>query len=185
MSRVVVISGSTRPSSLNGRLAAGVARGLVAQGLTAVPLSLADYPLPFVDEDGRANPPETAVRLAAALTGADGLFLCCPEYNSGYPPLLKNALDWASMCHKGPLLARVLVALGAASPGARGGYRALTQLRSTLELGYGALVLPEMVSVPFADRSLTPEGEITDEAVARFLTQCLGRLREELARRAP
>lgn len=180
--RILVFSGSTRPASLNRRLAAIAARDLRALGAEVTEISLADYPLPFVDEDGRPAPHENAVKLNDLILAHDGLFIACPEYNSGYPPLLKNALDWASMVRKdGPGLKDKIVALGAASPGARGGYRALTQFRSVLELGFGALVLPEMASVPFANKVLTESG-ISDEGAAKFLDACLRRLLRETER---
>lgn len=180
MPRILVFSGSTRPASLNQRLASLAAARLLALGADVTAISLADYPLPFVDEDGRAHIPEAAIALNGVIQSHHGLFIACPEYNSGYPPLLKNALDWVSMAKKGgPALSGKVVGLGAASPGAKGGYRALTQFRSVLELGYGALVIPEMASVPFADKALTEAGEITDASAAKFLDQTLARLVKE------
>jgi NAD(P)H-dependent FMN reductase len=179
MPRILVLSGSTRPASLNRRLAALAARELRALGSDVTEISLADFPLPFADEDGRANPPEEARRLNDVIMAHDGLFIACPEYNAGYPALLKNALDWASMVRKGAQgLSGKVVALGAASTGPRGGYRALTQFRTILELGFGALVIPEMVSVPVAQKALTEDG-IADETVANFLKATVTRLHKE------
>lgn len=185
MTSVLVVSGSTRPASLNRRLAAVAAARLPGLGATPTVISLADYPLPFVDDDGRAAPPDTARALTEIVLAHQGVFIACPEYNSGYPPLLKNALDWVSMVRKdGPGLAGKVVGLGAASPGARGGYRALTQLRTVLELGFGALVVPEMASVPFASKVLPPEGGLADEGASKFLDACLARLVLECRRTA-
>jgi chromate reductase len=185
MTAILVVSGSTRPTSLNQRLVNVAAERLVALGAKVTAVSLADYPLPFVDDDGRPNPPEAATALAQVVMAQQGLFISCPEYNSGYPPLLKNALDWVSMVRKdGPGLAGKVVGLGAASPGARGGYRALTQFRSVLELGFGALVIPEMASVPFANKVLPPEGGLQDEGASKFLDACLMRLVLECRRSA-
>lgn len=185
MARILVFSGSTRPASFNRRLAAIAARDLRALGADVSEISLADFALPFVDEDGRPNPPDNAKRFNDVLQAHDGLFIACPEYNSGYPPLLKNALDWASMCTGGkPGLAGKVVALGAASPSPRGGYRALTQFRSVLELGFGALVIPEMASVPFANKALAEEGALADEGAAKMLAGTLARLVLEVKLRA-
>jgi NAD(P)H-dependent FMN reductase len=185
MARILVFSGSTRPASVNRRLAAIAARDLGALGVDVTEISLADFPLPFVDEDGRPNPPENARRFNDLVQAHDGLFIACPEYNSGYPPLMKNALDWASMCNGGkPGLAGKVVALGAASPSPRGGYRALTQFRSVLELGFGALVIPEMAAIPFANKALGEEGVLADEAGAKLLAGTLARLVAEVKLRA-
>lgn len=176
MPKILVFSGSTRPASYNRRLAAIAARDLRALGATVTEISLADYPLPFVDEDGRKSLPEAAKVLRAMFDAHDGFFIACPEYNAGYTPLLKNALDWTSVARPGAPFANKVVALGSASTGARGGYRALTQFREALDLGYGAMVIPEMTSVPFAEKNLPEDGQIEDASVAKFLAACLKRL---------
>jgi NAD(P)H-dependent FMN reductase len=63
-------------------------------------IDLRDYALPFYDED---VPPAKAPReyhgnaelqrLARAVDAAEGFIVISPEYNHGYPALLKNALD--------------------------------------------------------------------------------------------
>lgn len=185
MTSILVFSGSTRPASLNQRLVDVAAQRLAGMGVTVTALSLADHALPFADDDGRADPPFAARALTSQVLEHDGLFIACPEYNSGYPALLKNALDWVSMVRKdGPGLAGKVVALGAASPGARGGYRALTQFRTMLELGFGALVIPDMASVPFANKVLPAEGGLTDEGASKFLDATLKRLVLECRRSA-
>jgi NAD(P)H-dependent FMN reductase len=171
---ILVLSGSDRPGSLNARLAALAARKL---GPVATLISLADYPLPFVDESHRGHATPEAAALGALVGEHAGLFIACPEYNSGYTPALKNALDWISLARPGgPALAGKVVALGGASPGPRGAYRSLTQLRTVLELGFGALVVPEMVSVPHADKAFDEAGGFVAEANAKALDAALGRL---------
>jgi chromate reductase, NAD(P)H dehydrogenase (quinone) len=180
MPRILVFSGSSRATSLNLRLARLAASRLATLGAEVEEISLADFPLPFVDEDGRASVPDMARHLNDIIQSHHGLFIACPEYNSGYPPVLKNALDWVSMAKTGgPALAGKVVGLGAASPGARGGYRALTQFRSVLELGFGALVIPEMASVPFADKALSETNTLTDVSASKFLDATLARLVKE------
>jgi NAD(P)H-dependent FMN reductase len=176
MPKILVFSGSTRPASYNRRLAGIAARELRAFGADVTEISLADYPLPFVDEDWRANPVEAAVKLRTLFDAHQGMFIACPEYNSGYTPLLKNALDWASIVKPGLGLVGKVIALGGAGPGIRGGYRAMTQLRSALELGYGALVIPEMVSITGAAKALPEEGILADDAAKNQLANTLRRL---------
>lgn len=176
MPKILVFSGSTRPQSFNRRLAGIAAAELRTLGAEVTELSLADYPLPFVDEDYRKAPVEAAVKLRAAFDAHDGFFIACPEYNAGYTPLLKNALDWASIVKPGLGLVGKVIALGGASTGMRGAYRALTQLRAALELGYGALVIPEMAAVPFAAKTLAEEGVLADDAAKGQLAATLKRL---------
>jgi len=68
--------------------------------LLASVIDLRDYELPFYDLD---VPPAKAgrtyggngelARLGRAVDAADGFVIITPEYNHGYPALLKNALD--------------------------------------------------------------------------------------------
>jgi chromate reductase, NAD(P)H dehydrogenase (quinone) len=184
-STILVFSGSWRPGSLNMRLATLAAGKLSAAGAQVTHISLADYPLPLVDATGYKSHPPEAKRLQELIAGHQGLFIASPEYNAGYAPALKNALDWASVTIPTPVLAGKVVALGAASAGAMGGYRSLTQFRTMLELGMGALVIPNMVAVGGGEGGWSPDGSIRDERSAKMLDALVERLVGELARRAP
>ncbi len=184
-SKVLVLSGSCRPGSLNTRLANLAAKKLKAAGAEATQISLADFPLPLVDASGYgAAAPAEAHRLRGIIDGHDGLFLASPEYNAGYAPALKNALDWATIAKPGAPatgLAGKVVALGAASAGAMGGYRGLTQMRTVVELGLGGLVIPEMVAVGGGDAAWNEDGSIKDERAAGMLDAVVARLVKELS----
>lgn len=185
MTSILIFSGSWRAGSLNQKLAELAARKLTAAGATAKLISLGDFPLPLVDATGFGNAPEAAHRLRAEIDAHKGLFIASPEYNAGYAPALKNALDWASVAKPGAPatgLAGKVVALGAASPGNLGGYRGLTQMRTVLELGFGALVIPEMISVAAADKAFKDDGELADERTAGFFAATLARLVKEAAK---
>jgi NAD(P)H-dependent FMN reductase len=179
---ILVFSGSDRRDSLNLRLAGLAARRLKALGATVTHVRLSDYALPIYDGDleTQAGVPDGAAAFRGAIDAHAGTFIACPEYNSGYTPLLKNALDWASRVKNPagqmtPVFGGKVVALGAASPGFRGGYRALTQLRTALELGYGALVVPEMAAVANAATALD-DGAIKDAVAAGLFEAGLKRL---------
>jgi chromate reductase, NAD(P)H dehydrogenase (quinone) len=183
--KVLVISGSYRPGSLNARLASLAAKKLEAAGASVTLLSLADYPLPMVDASGYgAAAPAAALKLREIIDAHAGLFLTSPEYNAGYAPALKNALDFATIAKPGAPatgLAGKVVALGAASAGAMGGYRGLTQLRSVIELGLGGLCIPEMVAVGGGEAAFDADGTIKDERVAAMLDAVVARLLKELS----
>src|SRR5262249_37381156 len=102
-----------------------------------------------------------------------------PEYNGGYAPALKNALDWASTAKPGAPatgLAGKVVALGGASPGALGAYRGLTPLRTSPELRFGARLGAGMVAVGAADKAVDENGELTDVRSSGFLDAQVARL---------
>jgi NAD(P)H-dependent FMN reductase len=185
MTKILVFSGSSRPGSLNHRLAELAARSIDAAGGSATLISLADFPLPMVTAAGFGNAPEPAHKLRDLIDAHAGLFITSPEYNAGYTAELKNALDWATVAKPGAPatgLAGKVVGLGAASPGGLGGYRGLTQLRTVLELGMGAMVIPEMASVGNAGEALDDAGNLKDERTAAFFKATIARLVKEAAK---
>jgi chromate reductase, NAD(P)H dehydrogenase (quinone) len=181
-SSILVISGSSRAGSLNTRLATATAAKLKAAGASVTQVSLADFPMPLVDATGFGHHPATATLFRDLIDANHGMFIASPEYNAGYAPTLKNALDWATVAKPsapGTGLAGKVVALGAASPGALGGYRGLMQMRTVLELGMGALVIPEMVAVGGGDAAWNDDGSLKDERTSQFLDGLVARLIKE------
>ena len=167
--RILVFAGSIRSGSLNARLAAVMAKELALLGADVSLVSLADYPMPLYDGDleEERGLPENAEKLARQITGHDAVFIASPEHNAGIPALLKNALDWTSRigppyAPRGSIFARRAFAIGAASPGMAGGQRGLIALRQVLELGLGAIVLPEQVLLERATKGFDEAGELLD-----------------------
>lgn len=186
MPKILILSGSERAGSLNMKLADLAQKRLQAAGADVTRLSMRALNLPIYDGDleAQAGPPAGAQALRNAIDSHDGLFIASPEYNAGVPPLLKNALDWASRCKNasgqaGPLMMGKVVALGGASPSPNGGLRNLIPLRTQIELGYFAQVVPEMVILPDAGNLFGADGDLTnpmrsgqlDGAVKSLLTQ--------------
>jgi len=91
-------------------------------------LDLRDYVLPFFEEplppgfakDDYSNP--AIIRWREKIREADGFIVCTPEYNHGYPAVLKNALD--TVYHAWSRKAVAFVSWGGA-----GGTRGVEQLR--------------------------------------------------------
>jgi len=167
--RIIVCSGSVRGGSHNTKLAALVAKRLAILDADVTHVSLKEYPLPIYDGDHEADNgvPENAKRLHRLFVGHDGVFLSCPEYNAGVTPLLKNTLDWISRVKEaGEPYRNKVFALGAASPGGFGGLRGLIGMRTILEVGLGALVLPQMVSVPKASVAFDDRDDLTEDRVS-------------------
>ena len=110
-----------------------------------------------------------------------GIFIASPEYNASITPLLKNALDWVSRVREGretPLAAykdRVF-ALGGASNGNYGAMRSLLALRQVLEIGCGALVIPDQIAVPRAADAYDENDNLKDEQTMNRLKGVLQRL---------
>lgn len=97
--KILVIPGSLRTGSFNGRLASAVVKELALADVDATLISLGDYPLPIYDGDLEANTgvPKVAMDLKRMIGAHHGVFIVTPEYNSSVPPLLKNAIDWVTL----------------------------------------------------------------------------------------
>jgi len=181
--KILIMAGSLRAGSHNARLAALAAKELTLADADVTRISLADYALPLFDADlmSGAGLPPAAVQLKRMLTAHKGIFIASPEYSASVTPLLKNAIDWISRVreHGEPTYAAFknrVFAAGSASAGSGGGLRSLMALRQILELGCGALVIPEQVSIARADQAFDDMDNLKDEAVAASLTAMARRL---------
>jgi chromate reductase, NAD(P)H dehydrogenase (quinone) len=183
--KILVFAGSIRTASFNARLAGLAAKELALLNVEVTRISLLDYPLPLFhgDLEAEQGAPVNAVKLKRIFGVHHGVFIASPEYNASITPLLKNALDWISRVREAtepPLAAyrgRVF-ALGAASNGTYGGYRSLMALRQVLELGCGALVLPEQIAVNGAATAFDEVDNLREERHTQKLRSVLGQLVE-------
>ncbi len=189
--KILVIPGSVRNRSHNARLAALAAKELTLADAEVSQISLFDYAMPLYDPDHDvvSGPPPNAVKLKKMMAAHHGIFIASPEYNASVSPLLKNAIDWVSRVrekgepayaafHRGPF------ALGSASSEPLGGARGLLALRQVLELGCGALVLPEQVTVPNAENAFDDLDNLKDarqEAALRSLARRLVEVAQQLS----
>lgn len=187
--RILVFAGSIRTGSINEKLAVVVATALRDAGAVTTHVTLKNYPLPLYDGDlqARDGVPDAAKRLVDLFLEQQGVFVASPEYNASFAPLLKNAFDWMSRINiegRPPLPAFKdrIFALGSATNGAMGGYRGLTQLRQMMELGLGALVQPEMISVGGASEAFGPDGALTNPRTSQFLSASVDKLVDNAGR---
>lgn len=183
--KILVFAGSIRAGSHNARLAALAAKEFALAGAEVTRISLADYPVPIYDGDleEQSGPPENARKLKQMLSLHQGIFITSPEYNASVTPLLKNTIDWISRVRdpREPALAAFrnrVFAIGSASNGIHGGLRSLMALRQILELGCGALVIPEQVTVTKASEAFDDMENLKDERAASLLKKAVQRLIE-------
>lgn len=164
--RVLVVPGSARAGSYNGRLARVAESALREQGAEPTVTDLRALALPLYDGDIEASTgvPAGAKALCAEFAAHDAVLVVSPEYNAFPPPLLMNAIDWVSRLPESkPALAGKPTALLSASPGMLGGIRSLLALRQFLGLNPGLLVLPQQLGLSKAASAFTPEGDLKDE----------------------
>lgn len=100
--KIKIISGSTRQGRFSERPAQWITdEAGKLEGLEAELLDLRDYQLPFFDEpmspsqktDRQYDDPAVQ-KWSDKINEADAFIIIAPEYNHGYPAVLKNALDW-------------------------------------------------------------------------------------------
>ncbi len=181
--KILVIPGSLRTGSHNARLAALAAKELVLAEAEVTRISLEDYSLPLFDADLAASSgmPPAALRLKQMMMAHQGVFITSPEYSASVTPLLKNAIDWVSRMREGaePTYAAFkgrVFAIGSATASSSGGVRSMMALRQILELGCGALVIPEQISVPRAEQAFDDMDNLKDENLAAALKALARRL---------
>jgi NAD(P)H-dependent FMN reductase len=181
--KILILPGSMRVGSHNVKLAALAAKELAMIDIDVTRISLEDYALPLFDGDleDDSRPPANAIKLKQMIMAHHGVFITSPEYSASVTPLLKNAIDWVSRVreHGEPAYAafkRRAFAIASASPGRSGGLRSLMALRQILELGCGALVIPEQVAVAQADEAFDDMDSIADIATIDLLRAQLARL---------
>jgi NAD(P)H-dependent FMN reductase len=183
--KILVMAGSLRAGSHNARLAALAAKELALAEAEVTRISFADYSLPLFDADLATDSglPRAAVELKTMIAAHQGVFIASPEYSASVSPLIKNAIDWASRGRdrNEPSYATFkgrVFALGAAANGSAGGIRGLMALRQILELGCGALVIPEQVTVGRAAQAFDDMDNLKEETPAAALKAMVRRLIE-------
>lgn len=186
IARILVFAGSIRSGAYSGKTADIAQKELALQGADVTRISLADYPLPLMNEDleREEGMPENAVRLARLMAAHDALLICTPEYNGSMPPLLKNTIDWVSRVSKDgsrplkPYPGKV-VAICSSSDGHFAGIRSANHLRSVLA-HCRMEVIAAQVSVPDGAEAFDADGNFRAER----LTEGMKRLCRSLIEHA-
>lgn len=168
--RILAVSGSLRAKSINTAVL------LATQSLAPADVTftlwggLGDLPHFNPDLD-TATPPVAVVAWREAVTAADVLLLCTPEYAHGVPGVLKNALDW--LVSYEPFLNQP-VAIINARPGAT---VALASLRETLSVMNARLLDDASVTLPLTSNALDADALLRLPAVRTQLLASLTALR--------
>jgi chromate reductase len=168
--KILGISGSLRKASFN-TAALRACRELMPQGMTLEMAEIGDLPM-FNQDVFEAGLPEPVKRFRAAVSAADGVLIATPEYNFSLPPVLKNAIDWASRPPNQSWQEKPVAVLSA-SGGPLGGARVQYDVRRILgQLWAHVLPRPE-VFIGSAQTKFDAQGKLTDEASRKFLTDLL------------
>ena len=171
--RIPVILGSTRRGRQSPRVARFVSERMKRTGrIETELLDLLEYDFPIMEERLRflEEPPPRLREFGEKIGRSDSLVIVAPEYNNGYPGVLKNALDYLL-----PEYQRKPVAIVTVSAGGFGGLNCLAQLR-LVALGMGALPLPTALPVSRVQDSFDEEGNPTDPSYEKRAQTFIGDL---------
>jgi len=176
--RILVFAGSTRTGAYSGRTADAAMKELALQGADVTRISLADYPLPIMNQDleREKGVPENAVKLAHMIGAHEAVLIATPEYNGSIPPLLKNTVDWVSRV-KADARGRPfrafngkLIALCSSSDGMYAGIRAINHLRAVLVQCQAEVISPQC-SVPRASDAFDENGDFREERLKNAMSK--------------
>ncbi|UOY92356.1 NAD(P)H-dependent oxidoreductase [Ectobacillus sp. JY-23] len=128
--------------------------------------------LPLFNEDLEADLPEAVTAFTNALRAVDGVIILTPEYNSGMPGALKNALDWASRPPRASVMNQKPVGIIGATPGGFGTAFAQMQLRQVLEAMQARVFPLQKVYISQVHEKVDiHERELKDEKTKQYLQQ--------------
>lgn len=156
---IPIILGSTRRGRQSDKVAHFVLDRLrQRERVETELLDLLELNFPIMEERlrFRDDPPPGLKEYAAKIDRAAALVIVTPEYNNGYPGVLKNALDYLL-----PEYARKPVGIVTVSAGGFGGINCLAQLR-LVTLGMGAFPIPAALTVSKVQDSFDGAGNPQD-----------------------
>lgn len=171
---IPIILGSTRRERQSSKVARFVYdRMREREQIETEILDLLEYDFPIMEERlrFRDDPPPRLVEFSEKISRADSIMIVTPEYNNGYPGVLKNALDYLL-----PEYRRKPVGIVTVSAGGFGGINCLAQLRLIM-LGMGAFPIPASLPISRVQNSFDEEGNLLDQSyekrAASFIDEVL------------
>src|SRR5579859_7319537 len=156
---IPIIAGSTRRDRQSIKVARFVlARLQQREGVQTELLDLLEYNFPIMEErlHRRDDPPPRLQEFGDKIGRADSFVIVTPEYNNGYPGVLKNALDYLL-----PEYRRKPFGIVTVSAGGFGGINCLAQLRLVI-IGMGAFPIPAALPISRVQEMFADDGSVKD-----------------------
>ncbi len=154
-----IISGTDRPDSNALRVSKYLQKKYRALEVEADIIDLRDFPTAEVAGGKYRNRPEKVRAFIRPIVEAEAITIVCPEYNGGYPGILKLCIDYLPFPEA---LSNKPISFVGEANGAFGAVRAVEQLQQVV--GYrNAHVYPERVFIPRINMNFDDERGILDE----------------------
>jgi len=174
--KIQFILGSTRQGRISDKIAT-ILKEMAnkRQDVSTQLVDLRTFELPFLNDEispsKRTEITDPAVkRWSEKIKEADAFIIVVPQYNAGYPGVLKNALDslYAEWNHKP-------VAFVAYSGGPTGGTSVIAQLRQVVaELQMKPVALD--IKIPTSWKAFDPQGNFVDNTIESKLNTVIDQL---------
>jgi NAD(P)H-dependent FMN reductase len=166
MTRILLISGSTREGSLHTAALRAAARfappdiaATLYDGLRALPAFVPSEP----------STPNSVIKLRHRVEAADAVLFSTPEYAGSLPGSFKNLLDW--LVEGGTLIGKPVAWLSMAAPGADDG--ALAALQTVLGHARARVLQSACIRVPLDPGVVDGRGIVADPRLDMALMDML------------
>ena len=170
--KVLGISGSLRKASKNTALLHS-AQELAPDDMTIDIFDLIGIPFYNQDIEDKGLP-DSVSQMVEAMNSSDAFLFACPEYNFSIPPVLKNAIDWASRQDPSPIAEKPVAIMGVG--GGAGSGRAQQHLRQVFAFtNTHAMNKPE-VCIRIRDTEFDANNRPVDQHVLDSVTLLLENL---------
>ena len=175
---IEIISGTNRPGSNTLRLAKVIEKLYQDLGAEVRILSLEEMPPEIFDPKSYSEKPASWLKITDRIVSADGLHIVTPEYNGGFPGVLKYFIDMLpfpqSFEHR-------CVCFTGHAAGLWGALRPVEQLQMIVWYR-NAYVMPERVWLPQINSRLDEAGQLVNEADRQLLENQVRRFVEYVKR---
>ena len=173
---VQIIVGSTRQGRMSDKIAHAL-KDMVKDrsDITTEVVDLRTYHLPFLNDEiapasRKVITDPVIATWSQKISEADAYIIVVPEYNAGYPGVLKNALDslYKEWNNKP-------VALVGYSGGPSGGASALAQLR-TVTQAFKMIPVSQDIKIPFSWKAFDEDGNLVDKNIPAVLNTVIDQI---------
>lgn len=163
---IPVILGSVREGRKSEAPAKYILEKVLVAGYKSQLVDFKEIPLPFYNGPTvpvvyfkSQYPDANAEKWSQIARAADAFIIVSPEYNHGYPAVLKNALDWGYLEFEKKAFGLVGV-----SNGTTAGARMIENLRPIIE-NFGAVAMRETIMIGPVEKYFDDEGKLLDQGL--------------------
>jgi chromate reductase, NAD(P)H dehydrogenase (quinone) len=168
---ITLLIGTNRPGANSRKIALEIESIYKSLNVESRLLDLIDLPTELFSPNAYAEKPEAFKPFTEAILSADGLHVVTPEYNGGFPGILKYFIDMLPFPES--FEGRAVAFTGLAA-GQFGALRPVEQLQQLFSYRNGYLY-PNRVFIPGVNSVLDDSGKLNDEKLKkRLISQAEG-----------